>query len=64
MDEIDRPALKSGKNARKTILVENPTEFPDDIQDKCPQGVIYIGEKPENADEKELIRYWREHAKN
>ena len=44
--------------------MDNPTKFPCDIADRCPAGIIYIGEKPENISMKELMKLWREHKSN
>ncbi len=36
-------------------MVENPTDFPDDIHLKCPPGIIYVGDVPT---EKDNLKMW------
>lgn len=60
IEEARRQKKAEAKLLRKTILVTNPTNFPDDIHLQCPQGIIYIGVKEPELDEKEVMRLWKE----
>ena len=47
------------KEARKTILVENPTNFPENIKHMTPPGIIYVGEMPKDMTDKEVMEIWQ-----
>ena len=60
IEEARRQKKAEAKLLRKTILVTNPTNFPTDIHLQCPLGIIYIGVKEPNLDEKEVMRLYKE----